>query len=64
MTMAKQIPVTFVYPALALPLKQAAECLGVSRATLWRLIRRGKIREIEDSPKLIATAELERYCRQ
>lgn len=59
--MAKRIPITFVYPALALPIRDAAKCLGVSRWTLRRLIAKGHIRELEDS-KLIATSELERFC--
>lgn len=56
---AKRIPVTFMYPALALCVRDAAKAMGTSRQTVWRLTATGKIKKTEYGT--IPVTELQRH---
>jgi predicted site-specific integrase-resolvase len=50
---------------LALTQKEAAEALGISQVTLWRLVKRGLIRpSLALRTPLYPISELERFLRE
>lgn len=58
----KRIPITFLYPVLALPATKAAESIGISRKTLWKQTQMGKIKRMPYGS--YAVTELERHLRE
>lgn len=49
-------------PRLAWSLKETAEILGLSSSTVWRLVKRGKIRSVPGvRHMLIPQKEIERF---
>ncbi len=58
----KRIPVTFLYPVLALKPKDAARAIGVGKTQLWRLRASGQIKATEYG--VIPVVELERHLAQ
>ena len=47
---------------MAFSIKEAAVLLGLSYCSVWRMVRRGKLRVVGDlRTKLVPRAELERY---
>jgi predicted site-specific integrase-resolvase len=57
--------ILFEAPKLALTRAEAADALGISRATLDRLVKRGLIHPCRATGRpLFAIAELERFLRE
>jgi excisionase family DNA binding protein len=51
-------------PKLAYSMQEAADAIGVSYITMWRLLKRGKIRaSTACRTKIIPAAELHRFLR-
>jgi len=55
-------PAVAQVPKLALSLKEAAEALGVSYISIWRLTKRGKLRTVKAlRTPLVPVVELQRF---
>jgi predicted DNA-binding protein (UPF0251 family) len=52
-------------PKLALTMQETADSLGISRISVWRLLKRGKLRSCNVlRHKIIPVAEIERFLRE
>ncbi len=62
MLMEKEI--TTPIPRYGLTMQETAESLGISRISVWRLLKRGKLRSSNVlRHKIIAVSEIERFLR-
>lgn len=60
--MTRTIPVTFIYPVLAMNPTEAARALSISRRKLWHLIAVGDLHKTKYGR--IPVSEIERHLAQ